>query len=111
MENNGPVRPKNCAARTNLGNINTTRPVGQAWVMLPSGPNPTLGPEALGRDWRPLAALPMPDQSGRTVLLYAYAPPPPCLITRNGKKMQIETIKNAIKNANKVPKNANKKCK
>ena len=34
-----------------------------------------------------------------------------CVITRDGKKMQIKTIKNAIKNANKMPKNANKKCK
>ena len=73
MENIGPVWPENCAAHTNLGNINTTRPAGQAWVILPSGPNPTLGPEALGRYWRPWAVLPMPDRSGRIVLLYSHS--------------------------------------
>ena len=78
------VRTENCAAHTNLGNINTTRPAGQAWVilplgsiiiilrdptgrawvMLPKGANPARGPLARGWDWGPRAALPMPDQRG-----------------------------------------------
>ena len=48
-------------------------------------------PEALGRDWRPWAVLPMPDQSGRVVLSY-YRPVIPARILLKPREYKIDPL-------------------